>query len=253
MAFDLDRVQARLPGRTVYYHQSIGSTMNEATALALGGCPPGTAVVAGSQTNGLGRLGRSWHSEPDTGLYVSVVLRPDLPGDGLPLITMALGLAAAEAIALSTGVECDLRWPNDLMLGDRKVCGILVQLVDRVVVAGIGINVNHQVFPADLASTASSLSIYAGRTFSREDILVALLSAADRAVFRLLGLGKDAILDEFRRKSSYAHGKRVVVYQESGMIHGVTAGLDPAGFLLLDTNDGRRETIRAGGVRALGA
>src|SRR5579859_5948031 len=134
MALDIEHVRRSLPLREVHYFAMLGSTMAEGARLAQTGCATGTAVVAGEQTAGQGRYGRSWHSEKDAGLYVSIVLRPILPTDALPALTLALGLATAEAIARVTGLGCDLRWPNDVMLGGAKVAGILVQFQDSVFV-----------------------------------------------------------------------------------------------------------------------
>src|SRR5262249_60120804 len=106
------------------------------------------------QTAGQGRYGRYWFSESESGLYASIVLKPSVSSATLPVLMLALGLATAEAIARSTDLECDLRWPNDVLIGDKKVAGILVQLQDRFVIAGIGINVNHAEFPPDLEPIA---------------------------------------------------------------------------------------------------
>src|SRR5437867_2600704 len=119
-------------GRPMEYYRIVDSTMRIAAERELG-----TVVVADEQTAGQGRHGHSWHSEPYAGIYCSIVLEP------APVLTLALGLAAAEAIAVTTGIACDLRWPNDLMLDGKKVAGVLVQLVDDKAIAGIGINVNH--------------------------------------------------------------------------------------------------------------
>ena len=128
--FDIDLVRRRLPGRRISYFESITSTMHEAGALAAAGCPSGTAVIAEEQTAGQGRHGHSWHSEPGAGLYVTVVLRLPIPTDSLPIVTLALGLAAAEAIARVTDLHPDLRWPNDIMIGGKKTAGILIQLAE---------------------------------------------------------------------------------------------------------------------------
>ena len=120
-------------------------------------------MVADQQTAGIGRQGHSWHSEPESGLYVSLILYPPIEPATRPVLTLALGLATAEAIARVTGVQCDLRWPNDVMISDRKAAGILVQLAGDAAVAGIGINVNHEAFPADIAETATSVSMATGQ------------------------------------------------------------------------------------------
>jgi BirA family biotin operon repressor/biotin-[acetyl-CoA-carboxylase] ligase len=249
MPFDVELVRQNWP-QPVFYFPAIDSTMLEATRLAEAGCEHGTVVVADEQTAGQGRHGRRWHSEPNAGLYISIVLHPDLAPDSLPVLTLALGLAAADAIAEAASLQCDLRWPNDLMLDGRKVAGILVQLLDSAAIAGIGVNVNHSAFPAELAAEATSLRIVAKRQHSREQLLVALLNAIDRYQSTLAGAdGKQRILSMFSVRSSYARNKRVRVEQGAGVLEGVTAGLDASGFLILRKDDGTEDLVLAGGVR----
>ena len=249
MPFDVELVRQTWP-QPVFYFPTIDSTMLEAARLAEAGCAPGTVIVADEQTAGQGRHGRRWHSEPNAGLYVSVVLRRDLAPDSLPVLTLALGLAAADAIADATSLQCDLRWPNDVMIGDRKAAGILVQLLDSAAIAGIGINVNHSAFPAEIAAEATSLRIAAKRPLSREQLLVALLNAIDRYQGILAGAdGKQRILSMFSLRSSYARNKRVKVEQSTGVLEGVTAGLNASGFLILRKDDGTEDLVLAGGVR----
>ena len=235
IALDIDRVRRAFPGREIEYYESIDSTMHAAA-----GKPLGHVVLAEEQIAGLGRHGHSWHSTAGDGIYCSVVLRQS------PLLTLALGLAAHSAIFESTGVVCDLRWPNDLMVGERKVAGILVQADGRRAIAGIGINVNHLEFPEDVASLASSLRLAAGRPLHREEILLALLPAIDS----LVNQEKGAILAAFTQLSSYACGRRVEVQQPEGTVEGTTAGLDPDGYLIVRRDDGTDTLILAGGVRA---
>lgn len=217
--------------------------MFEASRLAAAGAPSGTTVVANEQTAGHGRYGRPWHSEPEAGLYLSVVLRfAETP----PLVTLALGLAVVEAITQTTGVVCDLRWPNDVLIGDRKCAGILTQLEGAAVIAGIGINVNHAAFPEELSTVATSLRIASGRRHSREELLQALLPAIDSYCDLLAREGKEPILDMFTHASSYVRGRRVRVDDTS---EGITAGLNESGFLLLRDDSGRQHTILSGGIR----
>jgi BirA family biotin operon repressor/biotin-[acetyl-CoA-carboxylase] ligase len=246
---NIGQVRRQLPNRRISFFESITSTMHEAATLAAAGCPSGTTVVAEEQTAGQGRHGRAWHSEPGAGLYLSVVLRLPLPPDALPVLTLALGLATAETIARATNLHPDLRWPNDVMLGDRKTAGILVQLVDSVAIAGLGINVNHHAFPPEIAAEATSLRLATGHPQSREDLLIALLPAIDSFCRMLVEGGRQPILDQFTRRSSYASGRRVRVEQPGGVIEGTTAGLDPSGFLKLRADDGSESLILAGGVR----
>ena len=231
---DIERLRREFPGRRIDYYPAIDSTMRAAVGLE-----QGSVVLAGQQTAGQGRHGRSWHSEPESGIYCSVVLKP------APALTLALGLAIADAIARSTGLACDLRWPNDVMLAGKKVAGILV----RNAIAGIGINVNHTSFPPHLAPEATSLRLHTDAPVSLTAILLHLLPAIDAFV----GLDKDTILRRFARASSYAAGRRVTVARPDGIVEGTTAGLDPAGFLIVRKDDGTDTLIVAGGVRAAGS
>lgn len=229
------------------------STMQEAAALASAGCLHGTAVVAESQTAGIGRHGHVWHSEPGTGLYVSVVLRLPLSPAELPILTLALGLAVNEAIGLTTGLVCDLRWPNDILISGRKVAGILVQIVDNAAIAGIGINVNHASFPDWIAQEATSLRLAAGQDtgheIDREALLKQLLKSVADLCDLLVSAGNTAVLELFSAASSYAQGKCVHVDLGTRDLEGVTAGLTSQGFLRVRKADGTMETVIAGGVR----
>jgi BirA family biotin operon repressor/biotin-[acetyl-CoA-carboxylase] ligase len=249
MPLDPDAVTARLPGRNILWLESTDSTMLDAARLAAAGCPQGSVVGAEEQLEGQGRLGRRWHSEREAGLYFTVVLRPGAESSALPVVTLALGVAVAEAIERVTGFHPDLRWPNDVLLEERKCAGILTQLHNSAVLAGIGINVNHEQFPDDLADLATSLRIATDHWQSREDLLVETLSAIDRAVALLNEQGKAAIIERFTRASSYVSGKRVIVDQGTHAAIGVTDGLDESGFLRLRQDDGTRSVIMAGGVR----
>jgi BirA family biotin operon repressor/biotin-[acetyl-CoA-carboxylase] ligase len=213
--------------------------MVDAATLSRQGAPHGTAVVAERQTAGIGRHGHTWHSEPHAGLYLSIVLR--IPA-ATPTLTMALGLAVQQAIDDTVHVSTDLRWPNDVMLNDRKVAGIMVQACEPgALIAGIGINVNHSAFPDDLREIATSLKIETGHQQDKEDLLQRVLAESLRHV----QLEKSEVLKRFEKHSSYVKGKSVIVDDK---LRGITAGLDPDGFLLLKTETGI-ETILAGGVR----
>jgi BirA family biotin operon repressor/biotin-[acetyl-CoA-carboxylase] ligase len=249
MPFDLQRVREQLPSRRIEWFESIDSTMNAAARLAREGCAPGTVVGADEQTAGVGRHGHSWHSEAGAGLYVSLVLRPPLGAEALPLVMLALGLATREAIAQVTGLAADLRWPNDVLLGGRKCAGILAQLEGGVVIAGIGCNVSHARFPPEIEELATSLRLEGAAAVSREDLLVALIRGVDDCCRILTTEGAAAILKMFNHASSYAQGRRVRVEQEGAILEGITCGLDPSGFLRLREENGKETTILAGGVR----
>lgn len=249
MPLKVELVRAHYPERDIFWHETTGSTMQEAVRLAGEGCASGTVVGSDEQTAGQGRYGRAWHSELDSGLYFSIVLRPALEASLAPVITFALGLAVAEAIQTTASVACDLRWPNDVLVGDRKCAGILAQLHGPAVVAGIGINVNQSLFPPDVAQIATSLRLASGREQPREALLVALLDDIDRHCDILTKQGSAMIFDLFTRASSYVSGRRVTVELAGRSVTGTTAGLTQAGFLQLRRDDGGEETIVAGGVR----
>jgi BirA family biotin operon repressor/biotin-[acetyl-CoA-carboxylase] ligase len=248
MPLEISTLQAVLPQNEIHYFASVGSTMVEAARLAAAGAPHGTIVIADEQTAGVGRLGRSWTSPPEVGIYCSLLLRLALPPDKLPIASLLLGLSVAEAIQKTTALICDLRWPNDVLINDKKACGILTQLVDSCVVAGIGINVNQTEFAPALRTPATSLFLETGLRQPREGLLIALLEAIDSFCHVLETEGVAAIVRTFSAVSSYVSGRQVTV-EDNGQ-QGVTAGLDEHGFLMLRTPDGRLQRLSAGGVRA---
>jgi len=249
MAFDLECVRSSLPNRRIDWHPAVESTMIEASRLAAAGCQSGTIVGAEEQTAGQGRYGRTWHSEPGSGLYLSIVLRYRFAPATLPLVTLALGLAASEAILKVADLACDLRWPNDVLIQSSKCAGILTQLEGSAIIAGIGINVNHSGFPEELTDIATSLRLATNRNHSRERLLVELAGSVDRFCALLEKEGGEPILAMFSRASSFVYGRRVSVDQGHSLLEGTTAGLNSSGFLILQADDGTKNVILAGGVR----
>jgi len=250
----LDISQLQSLDRPIHYYRSIDTTMRAAADLAERGVPAGAVVVAEEQTHGRGRLGRSWISGPESGLYFSVILRPSVPAAQAAVVTLALGLAVARAIHGVSGMPCDLRWPNDVLIGGRKCCGILAEMTaegERVrhIIAGIGVNVNHVRLPGELAETATSLCIESGCEYSREALLVEILKEIDRYMSVLVEREPAAIVELFSRASSYAEGKHVVVVNGAEETSGVTAGLTPEGVLVLRREDGSVMPVLAGSVR----
>jgi BirA family transcriptional regulator, biotin operon repressor / biotin---[acetyl-CoA-carboxylase] ligase len=246
---DCDLLRAEMPDRHIEWHAVIASTMTEASRLAAAGAPSGTVVGAEEQTAGQGRHGRTWHSEPGSGLYFSVILRHQFTPATLPVVTLALGLAVSDAILHATDLACDLRWPNDVLIQSMKCAGILTQLEGSAIIAGIGINVNHSQFPVELGGIATSLRLASGRVHSREELLLGLLPIIDRYCGLLERDGREPILEMFSRASSYVTGRRVHVDQAGSTLLGTTAGLNESGFLILRGDDGRDNLIVAGGVR----
>jgi len=221
--------------------------MTEASRLARDGAAHGTVVVAEEQTAGLGRMGRSWTSEAEVGIYCSVILRLPLPQAQLPIVSLLLGLATAEAIQSSTGIACDLRWPNDVLVNGSKVAGVLAYLTENCVIAGIGINVNNTSFEPNLRTPATSLLLAINREVSRETVLVKLLESLDFFCNLLIKEGAASILRAFSATSSYVAARRICVEEDGAL--GTTAGLDENGFLRVRMDDGKLRTVASGGIR----
>ncbi len=218
---------------------------------------PASVWLAEEQTAGKGRAGHVWKSNPVDGIYCSVLLRPRLAPAEVIVLSLAAGLAVVDAVHEVTGLWGDLRWPNDVLMGGRKFCGILTELnaeVTRVryVVVGVGMNVNNAEFPPELAEIATSLRLEAGQKFSRVELVAALLRALDREQAALcagagVGAARENILRRFEEHSSFCCGCAVSV-EEDGGYEGVTRGLDERGFLRIETAEGMR-TALSGGVR----
>lgn len=244
----------------VHCHASVGSTNVEAMQAAAKGAPEGSVFLAEEQTSGRGRGGHSWHSEPGTGLYISVVLRPKLAPSDVLWLSLIAGLAAHGAIQQVTAIATDLRWPNDIMLGQKKMGGILTETSAdahqvRHAVIGIGLNVNQAEFPEELRAIATSLRVETEREWPRTALVSALLQSLD-AEYRALQQGihsgaTEDIVRRFEASSSYVRGARVRVDDfGAGEFEGVTAGLDARGFLQVQTAQGMR-TVVSGGVRKI--
>ncbi len=240
-------------GRKIVHYFRTASTNDAALRLAAQGAGHGTVVIAEEQTAGRGRLGRRWFSEKSTGIYCSVILRPPLSPSVAPVITLVAGIAAHDAVKSATGLPVDIRWPNDLLVNGKKMCGILTEMnaeVDRLhdVVVGIGINVNHRAMPAELRTIATSLALEGGKTFSRANILVALLREMERYYGMLLSEGGAAIAQAWGAASSYAVGKRVRVLAHSFEFEATTDGLESSGALRVIRADGKRELLVSGEI-----
>lgn len=243
-------------GARLFYFTETGSTNDLAAAAADRGEMDGTTFVAGAQTAGRGRLGRAWFSPPGAGLYVStIVRRPSIA----PWVTLAGGVAAAEAIRSATGLPVQIKWPNDIVTtggrprGRRKIAGILAEAssgpdgVDRVVL-GIGINVGSAAFPPDLAARASAIEIELGRPVDSGALLAQLLVALNRVLGEVANAGPPILFQRWLDLAPLAHG--AAIEWDAGGVprRGVTAGLAEDGALLARTPDGI-ERIIAGDVR----
>ncbi|MGO8757091.1 MAG: biotin--[acetyl-CoA-carboxylase] ligase [Terracidiphilus sp.] len=244
----------------LHFVRITGSTNSDAVAAARNGAPHGSVFFADEQLAGRGRGDHGWDSAAGEGLYVSVLLRPEIPALRLPLLPLASGLAAAEAIRAVAGLTVDLRWPNDLLVGPRKTGGILVESQTRsaqderglavvFAVAGIGINVHQRDFSSGLGTLATSLDLESGERIARQSLLLALLKSLEREVRALAETdGPQEILGRVERGSTWVRGRSVLVHGPQACL-GVTAGLDGNGFLRVETPEGL-VTVQTGGIRA---
>jgi BirA family biotin operon repressor/biotin-[acetyl-CoA-carboxylase] ligase len=251
-----DRVRGRLLdlGSSVLYFPTIGSTNDVAMALAVQRDREGAVVIADEQTAGRGRRGRTWFSPPGSGLYVSIVLAPHRarvdPERATTLLTLTAGVALAESIQAATGLQVDIKWPNDLLVGRRKLCGILAEASGagssiEAVVLGYGINVGPMAYPPELGDRATSLETELGRGIDRASVCVETIAGLARRYDDLLAGRFDAILDAWRARAPGSRGARVSWQSGSGSHTGVTAGIDDRGALLVQVN-GSVERIVAG-------
>jgi BirA family biotin operon repressor/biotin-[acetyl-CoA-carboxylase] ligase len=240
--------------RRIYHFFKVDSTNTVAMRLGEEGEPHGAVVLAEEQTAGRGRAGRVWLSEKSAGIHCTVLLRPPIPPAHAPLLTLVAGLAARDAAAEELDGIPDIRWPNDLLVGGRKFCGILTEMhaePDRMhyAVIGIGINVNQTKMPAELEGIATSLRMETGKIHSRLELLIRLLRYLDRYYNQFLAEGAVPILRRFAEVSSYSQGKRVRITTATETFTGTTAGLESSGVLRVARDDGRGiEPVLSGDV-----
>jgi BirA family biotin operon repressor/biotin-[acetyl-CoA-carboxylase] ligase len=245
-------------GTPLYYFPTIGSTNDLAARLAAGGAPEGTTVAAEAQTAGRGRLGRTWFSPQGAGLYVSVVIRPDggsqaaVCGQLPTVLTLAAGVALAEAVRETTGLRAEIKWPNDLVVERRKLAGILAEASAQgpafeYVILGFGINVRPVTYPPEVAHRATSIEAELGRPVDRGLLLAKAMENLAACRDALRGGDIAGVLARWRRLSPGAVGARVEWRTPAGFVTGRTAGLDDDGALLVE-RDGRIERVVAGEV-----
>jgi BirA family biotin operon repressor/biotin-[acetyl-CoA-carboxylase] ligase len=245
---------ARLIGRDIRVFHKTGSTSDVAEKLARDGVPEGVVIFAERQNQGRGRLGRAWLSPAGKGLLFSILLRPALRPQEATRLTVTAATAIARAIQQQTGLSPEIKWPNDLMLGGRKICGILTELsaeLDHVrhVILGLGLNVNltSDDFPPELRQIATSLRIAAGRNISRPELATALLQELDLAYARVLQGDFAGVADEWEQRCTTI-GHLISIRIGERVIRGRAEALDESGALLLRTEHGHLERIIGGDV-----
>lgn len=241
---------------TILHFDSLPSTNTEAARQAALGAREGLCIVAREQTAGRGRHRREWSSTRDAGLYFSIVLRPQMDARSWPLMTLMAAVSVADALREACQLSVDIKWPNDIMAGGRKLSGILAETVEtemgRACILGIGINLNERAYPSHLSETATSIETLTGSIVDTGLLLQSLTHAIGQRYRQLQEAdGAAHVLREWTARSSFAEGRRVRVSLEGETLEGWTRGLEPDGALRVETDAGEIKAIHAGDVTAL--
>jgi BirA family biotin operon repressor/biotin-[acetyl-CoA-carboxylase] ligase len=236
-------------GTRFHYFPQIDSTNNYARALAEGGAPEGVVVIAEQQSQGRGRLARRWESPPYANLYCSVILRPTLPPPRAPQITLTAAVALSDAIASMSPVAPAIKWPNDILAGGKKLAGVLTEAVSdarkiEFVILGIGVNLNYAraAMPPAIRQRATSLSILAGHSVSREEFVRRLIQDLDRCYAILEEQGFAALAPQWDARFGL-RGRAVRVEMTDRAIAGRALGIDAEGLLIVESASGRQRIV----------
>jgi len=248
-------LMSRVFGRRDYfYYREIDSTNNRALELAAEGYPEGTVVVAEKQTAGRGRRGRTWYSPPRHGIYVSVIFRPQLPVREVPRLSLVIGVAVAETLETSFQLPARIKWPNDILINNRKVAGVLSEVVTGsrgvdYIVTGIGLNINNplQDFPGDLRTAPTSIMAEKEIPVSRVRVLQGLLMHLEARYYQLLDGDFNGILNKGKSLSAVL-GKEVEYDTRDGLAVGQAVDIDDNGFLVVRDKSGKIHTVMSGEV-----
>lgn len=254
----LSRLPASDPWRgNIHHFDTIDSTNTRAKEMALAGAPHGTVLIADSQTGGRGRMGRSFHSPAGSGIYLSVLLRPGCPARDLMHLTCAAAVAAADGLQAATGLRPGIKWTNDLVVGQKKLGGILTELsvnsagyADWAVI-GIGINCSQSAtdFPAEISGIATSLNLCTEKNNDRAAVIAQLLLALQKMCDTLLD--SESILSRYR-SDCITIGREISLVRGDEIRHGRALDVDNAGALVVQFSDGRTEAVNSGEVSVRG-
>ncbi len=240
----------------IYTMESVDSTNNEAKRRAQEGAPHGSVFVAEEQTGGKGRLGRVWKSPPKTGLWFTLLLRPNATPEQVTNLTLFAGLAVSRAIHALTGLPAQIKWPNDVVIEGKKVCGILTEMAAEMesveyVIPGIGVNVNTESFPEDIAWKATSLYLSTGKKWSRATVLQAILREMEELLHRQEEKGTGAVLAEYR-ENCVTIGKPVSTQRGNIRLSGIAENITDTGELIVRQSNGSELIINSGEVSVQG-
>jgi BirA family biotin operon repressor/biotin-[acetyl-CoA-carboxylase] ligase len=239
-------------GHQLHYYEEIGSTNDEAFLLGLSGAPEGTALIANKQSAGKGRMKRVWHSPAGSNIYTSIILRPKIESAKAPQISILAGVAVADVLESYCPDRIKLKWPNDVLIDGKKVCGILSQIktaaseVDFIVL-GIGINVNisYSQFPKEICNLATSLAIETGREISRQELIISLYENLGKWYKHLMQDGFGRVKEKWLSMSPMIGELVQVMFQEEA-VSGKAIGIDEDGSLILLATGNKELKVSAG-------
>ena len=246
-----------MENKKIIYYKQLDSTNTEIARLAALGAAHGTVVVADAQTAGKGRRGRTWESPAGESIYMSILLRPDCVPDRAPMLTLVMAYSIAQVLKEHGFTDVQIKWPNDLVLSGKKICGILTEMqmkgseIDYVVV-GVGINVNASKFPEELTETATSLYRESGRTLDREMIVESVVAHFDKACRKFIEVQDLSFLREAYNAMLVNVGREVRVLEPGNEYTAYAQGINSEGELLVRTSEGEEKRIYAGEVSVRG-
>lgn len=250
-------IKTERAGQNLVYLNQVDSTNNEARRLAEQGAPDGTLVVAELQTAGKGRRGRFWTSPPGTGIWMSLLLRPDFAPEHASSLTLVAAMAVETGIREAAGLDCQIKWPNDIVLEGKKICGILTEMSTeedciRHVVVGIGINVNIEEFPEEIGATATSLAIVSGSTIKRAPLVDAVMRAWEQYYAQFQRTLDMSGLKDVYNEHLVNLGREVKVLAPRGEYSGISHGINDGGELLVELESKEMRSVISGEVSVRG-
>lgn len=250
-------IDTKWAGKHICYFKELDSTNARAKQEADNGAAEGTLVVTDMQTAGRGRRGRSWNSPAGVNVYFTLILKPVYQPDKAAMVTLVMALAVAEGISLTCGMEAEIKWPNDVVVNGKKVCGILTEMnVEhgqiQYVAVGVGVNVGLQEFPPEIADKAASLEAECGKPVSRAALAANILKAFEKYYESFLQeLSLSCIRDKYNRRL-VNRDREVRVLDPQGEFQGIARGINEFGELLVERDDGSVTIVFAGEVSVRG-
>ena len=244
-------------GKNLWYYDEIDSTNNRAMALGEERAPHGTTVVADQQNGGKGRRGRTWLSPSGTNIYVSILLRPEFDVQKAPMLTLLMAYSVTEVLREAEGLDARIKWPNDIVLNKKKVCGILTEMtmkdsdIDYVVI-GVGINVNNEEIPQELTISATSLKLETGKEINRAVLLARILERFEKESEAFVKAGDLSVIQDGYNQILVNRENQVRVLETGNEYRAIAHGINHLGELLVEREDGNIEHVFAGEVSVRG-